>query len=178
MKQCEQTKNLSVLEHGELVHAYYKDLIDHLQNQKELKFCWRIPDWCTEDLLQYLLPTDLVKEYQIYHDCGKPFCKTIVDGKQHFPNHAEISFKIWKEVGGSEEAANLMLMDMDIHLLKPDQVQEFSQREEAVTLLLTGLCELHTNASMFGGICSDNFKIKWKRLNQRGKSIIFKIRER
>jgi len=62
-------------------------------------------------------------------------------------------------------------MDMDIHLLKDVGVNDFAQKEEAATLLLTGLAEIHSNAEMFGGIESTSFKIKWKQINKRGKKI-------
>ena len=63
-------------------------------------------------------------------------------------------------------------MDMDIHLLKADGIEEFASRPEAATLLLTSLAEIHSNAAMFGGIDSTSFKIKWKHINKRGKKII------
>jgi hypothetical protein len=65
---------------------------------------------------------------------------------------------------------------MDIHLLKADGVEEFSQRKEAISLILTGLAELHSNAAMFGGIESVSFKIKWKNLNKRGRQVLDRIR--
>jgi hypothetical protein len=42
-------------------------------------------------------------------------------------------------------------------------------------LLLTGLCELHSNAQMFGGIDSTSFKIKFKQLERLGKKVIERI---
>ena len=63
-------------------------------------------------------------------------------------------------------------MDMDIHTLKSKNIQEFTGRSEAVPLLITGLCEVHANASMFGGIESTLFKIKWKQISRRGKKIL------
>jgi hypothetical protein len=44
--------------------------------------------------------------------------------------------------------------------------------------LLTGLCEIHSNARMFGGIESTGFKIKWKHLDKMGKRIIERIRSK
>lgn len=41
---------------------------------------------------------------------------------------------------------------MDVHLLKADGVESFSKNPYALTLLLTGLAEIHSNANMFGGL--------------------------
>ncbi|MNC77597.1 hypothetical protein D3C75_1295840 [compost metagenome] len=61
---------------------------------------------------------------------------------------------------------------MDIHLLKDEGIAEFAKRQEAATLLLTGLAEVHSNARMFGGLDSTSFKIKWKHIDKRGKKIV------
>jgi hypothetical protein len=61
------------------------------------------------------------------------------EGRQHFPNHAQASEELWRSIGGNEEVATLIGMDMDIHLLKGDQVEAFASRKEAATLLLAGL---------------------------------------
>jgi hypothetical protein len=106
------------------------------------------------------------------HDCGKPFCLTIdEEGRKHFPNHAQISYDVFKSLFEDGLAAELILHDMDIHLLKADGVEEFAKRPNALTHLLIGLSELHSNARMFGGIDSTSFKIKYKALDSRGKQI-------
>jgi hypothetical protein len=66
-------------------------------------------------------------------------------------------------------------MDMDIHLLKDAGVAEFAKRPQARALLLTGLAEIHANASMFGGFESIGFKSKWKQIDRRGKAILREI---
>lgn len=91
------------------------------------------------------------------------------EGKKHFENHAEISAKIWAEAGGTELECRLMALDMDAHIIRADQYAEFCSRPEAMTLLITALCEIHANAEMFGGLDSTSFKIKWKRLDKLGK---------
>lgn len=106
-------------------------------------------------------------------NCGKPFCRTVdEDGRQHFPDHAAVSARIWREAGGSAEVEHLIEQDMDVHLLKAEGVEEFAQRPYATALLLTGLSELHANASMFGGVESVSFKIKAKNLLKRGRQIL------
>ena len=71
----------------------------------------------------------------------------------------------------NEIEAKLVRCDMDIHLLKADGVEEFCKNPLAITLLLTGLAEIHSNDSMFGGLNSVSFLIKKKSLTQRGKQI-------
>jgi uncharacterized protein YlaN (UPF0358 family) len=180
MKNCEQTKGQSVLEHGISVKNYLFDLINHLRNGDELKYNWILPDWIYsyKDLIMSSLPDDTTLElYTKYHDCGKPFCLTIDDdGKRHFSNHAEVSYQIFKQIFNNDVAAQLILHDMDIHLLKSDGVDEFCKNPFAITLLLTGLSEVHSNSQMFGGTDSVSFKIKWKSINQRGKQILNKLK--
>ena len=61
---------------------------------------------------------------------------------------------------------------MEIHTIKDKDVKEFIRDPRtAVTLLLVGLAEVHSNAQMFGGIESDSFKIKYKQIAKRGKAI-------
>ena len=108
-----------------------------------------------------------------FHDCGKPFCLIIdSDGKRHFPNHAEVSAFYFNQVFDNQVASDLIRRDMDIHLLKSDGVDSFSREPHALTLLLTGLAEVHSNSQIFGGLDSTSFKIKHKSITQRGKQKI------
>jgi len=176
MKKCEQTKGLSVLDHGFSVKNYLFDIINHLRTGDKLKYDWVLPDWLytNKDLILSSLPDDkTIKLYTVFHDCGKPFCLTIdSDGKRHFPNHAEVSYQIFKQIFNNDVAAELIRHDMDIHLLKSTGVDEFCKNPYAITLLLTGLAEVHSNAKLFGGLDSTSFKIKFKSINQRGKQIL------
>lgn len=181
MKDCEQTKGQSVLQHGESVKNYLFDLLNHLRFDTDLKYDWMLPEWVYEnkDFILNSLPFDQTLElYTTYHDCGKPFCITIDDGKRHFPNHAEVSYQIFTQVFNDSIAADLIRHDMDIHLLKSDGVSDFCQNPYALTLLITGLSEIHSNASMFGGTNSTSFKIKHKCITQRGKQIINQLKNK
>lgn len=188
MKNCPQTKTANVLEHGISVHDYFCDLYYHLKDNTELKYQWRLPSWVEphkSTLLEGLLDFDTLKTYQIYHDCGKPYCRYVDDeGKQHFPDHASVSKEVFSKLGHLlghnvqvEQISQLIGMDMDIHLLKNDGVPEFTSRKEAISLLLTGLAELHSNANMFGSTQSTSFKIKFKSIEKRGKAILKLITE-
>lgn len=62
-------------------------------------------------------------------------------------------------------------MDMDVHTLKGDAINEFIQRPEAPSLILAGLAEIHSNAQWLQQLDSDQFKIKWKRISRLGQKI-------
>jgi len=176
MKNTEQMTGLSVFEHGVSVNNKFIELYDYLYNGKELVSDWKLPEWVESNkelIKDKLLLLDIINEYQIYHDCGKPYCMEVdSDGRRHFPDHANKSYEIWTQTGGNKQVGELIRMDMDIHLLKDIGVLEFSAKTESITLLMTGLCEVHANADMFGGIESTSFKIKMKQINKRGKAIL------
>jgi hypothetical protein len=176
MKSCEQTKGMSVYEHGVSVKNYLFDLINHLRDKTPLNYEWKLPDWIyvNSEFILFQLPDDKTLElYTIYHDCGKWACLEVDEGgKRHFPNHAEKSYEIFSKLFKNKIAAMLVKHDMDIHLLKSDGVEAFCNNPYAITLLLTGLAEIHSNASIFGGLDSTSFKIKLKNITQRGKQIL------
>lgn len=181
MESCYQFKTQSVAEHGRSVARYYLDLIQHLEDSKPLQYEWKIPDWArSRTLLNRILPFKNIIIYLIYHDCGKPYCRIVdEDGKQHFPDHARVSQEVFEHVRKTHQFSDnddliskLIREDMDIHLLKADGVEEFSQRDTAATQLLAGLAELHSNATMFGGMDSIGFKSKYRNLDRRGKAIL------
>lgn len=178
MQHCLQAKDQSVYQHGISVKEHLFQLIEFLDTGKIIGD-WKIPDWLFEyraQLRDKLLSKDILEEYATFHDCGKPYCLTIDEnGKRHFPDHAEASYQTWLSVGGSTQAARLMRMDMMIHTMKAADIDEFIIHPEAITLLLTGLAEVHSNAKMFGGLDSDSFKIKWSQINKRGKVICSKL---
>lgn len=178
MQACEQTKGQSVYQHGISVKEHIFQLIEYLKTG-QISGDWRLPEWLSEyrqQILSVLLPQDIIEEYATYHDCGKPYCKSIDEnGRPHFTDHANVSYETWLRVGGSREAAKLMKMDMIIHTMKACDIDEFITHPEACTLLLAGLAEVHSNAKMFGGMDSTSFKIKWNQINKRGKAICQKL---
>lgn len=182
MQNCEQTKGQTLFDHGVSVKNHLFDLINHLRFGDELLYVWRLPDWVMDNKNCILcsLPSDeTLMLYTTYHDAGKWACLEVDEnGRRHFPNHAEVSYEYFKKVFDNDVAAELILHDMDIHLLKAVGVEEFSKNPHALTLLLTGLAEIHSNSRMFGGMESTSFKIKWKSINQRCKQIIKLIKER
>jgi len=177
MAACEQTKGMSVLEHGQLVSEYYRDLVNHLEKEAPLKYQWRIPEWVylhKELILSELLDNNTMGRYHVHHDCGKPYCKTVdEEGKHHFVDHANVSYEVWNQLFPDDKMVSMLIKsDMDIHCLKGEQVREFAMRSEPISLIMTGLSEIHANASMFGGIESTSFKIKWKQIDKRGRQVL------
>lgn len=187
MKETPQTNSQSVWEHGVSVQEYLFDLLDHLREDKPLKNEWRIPEWVYEQkefLLENLPSDETLSLYTLYHDCGKPFCITYDDeGRRHFPDHAEVSYKIFNQHFNDPIAAELIRRDMDFHLLKADTLKQFSEYKYCAALILTGLSELHSNAKMFAKgeedpLNSIGFKIKWKNSNKRGKQVLSLLRDK
>jgi hypothetical protein len=173
MKRCEQFPGMSVLDHGRDVFARYLDLIS-----PESKLRWKLPDWI--DALKPLqLPLETMRLYLIYHDCGKPFCRTEdAEGRQHFTNHAQISHDTWMQYAETEEdrqIGKLILHDMDAHTLRGDAINEFIKRPEAPSLIFAALAEIHSNAAWLNQLDSDKFKMMWKRIDKIGKRLVADI---
>lgn len=177
-----QMEGMSIYQHGEMVRDYFIDLLDHLEHGTQLKYEWRMPSWLMENrevIITKLLDRETLAAYHLYHDCGKPACLTYdEEGRRRFPNHAAQSYLTWGRHSDNRQIGKLILMDMDIHLLKAEGVEEFASRPEAISLLLTGMAEVHANAAMFGGIESTSFKIKAKHIEKRGKQILCLINQK
>jgi hypothetical protein len=175
MLDCEQTQGQSVYQHGESVKKHFLQVIDHLNKGTPLEG-WRIPKWLENRELISLHDLETISQYTLYHDCGKPYCRSVDgEGKVHFYNHAQTSSEVWLEVGGCETVSRLIRDDMVIHTASADEINlklktDWS-KEDAFTLLIAALSEVHSNAKMFGGIESNSFKSKWKKVNQRGNQI-------
>ena len=100
-----QTSGISVMQHGEIVWARLQELLNFLEGQ-ELQGQWRFPSWLLEfkqEIRNKLLSKEILKQYTIYHDCGKPFCRIVdADGKQHFPEHAQKSHDVYLECAAAD----------------------------------------------------------------------------
>jgi hypothetical protein len=143
--------------HGREVHDWYKKLCADPTLTGDAK----IIAWFEE-----YVPADL-KQYHFFHDCGKPFCQTIDEnGKEHYPNHSEMSAKKYIEMFGSGPVADMILHDMDFHTKRGDDLVNTWRLSFADHLYATAWAEIFANAELFGGRESDSFKIKRKRLIQ------------
>jgi len=178
MKKCEQFKGMNVLEHGEGVVDWFNDLYPNAIHQTPYRKIWRMPKWVhNKTLTSRLLPLNILNVYQLYHDIGKPYCRTVDEaGRQHFPNHAEVSKKVWNEV--SEDSAEsrivgeLIGMDMMCHTVRGEELLAFAKHPYAPSLLFTALAEVHSNAAFLEATDSDGFKIKLKQLDKVAKAIL------
>lgn len=107
--------------------------------------------------------------YLRQHDIGKVI--TLVrdaQGRCHFPGHAAASARLWRDLGGSDQEARLMELDMVLHTRSAEEALALVPSELLPSLLLATYAELLSNAdSIFGGLESDSFKMKLKALNKR-----------
>jgi len=168
MQAGTQTKGISFWEHGSLVAARFRDLMN-----TEPNMTWRLPSWFTENadwIRETLAPDfDIISTYQLWHDLSKPLCRVVDEaGRAHYPDHALVGERIWLSLGGDAAIGRLIGRDMDMHTMKPSMAESYKHLDIALILLTTALCELHANASMFGGAESDSFKIKFKNLERLG----------
>lgn len=141
---------------------------------------FKLPDWYDtykSEIYSNLHKFKTIKHYNLWHDISKPWVKTIDEnGKVHYPDHANKSADMFLEyeyIRNDETIARLIRYDMAFHTLKFEEILDLKLSiQDTCTLLITALAELHSNAKMFGGMDSDSFKIKWKRLNKLGKKIL------
>lgn len=184
MIDTDQTQGQNILEHGTNVWSYTKKILN-----KDL-INIKVPTWLIENydlILENLFDYDIIKLYNVYHDCGKPYCKVIKDEKVHFPNHAEISSEIFKniffefmDVEKLNVISELIKNDMILHTSTSDDIKNIIcstkfPKKFACTLLVTALSELNSNSKLFGGTDSISFKMKWKKLDRRGKMLLKEV---
>ncbi len=131
-----------------------------------------IPDWLDISRLTDGLDVNLIRNYAILHDCGKPACLVIgEDGRRHFPDHASVSGKLAEQMGCSNDVKWLITNDMWMHTCSSDEVHAaVLHRHDLVRIqILVALAEIHANATMFGGVQTTSFKIKYKHVAKRSK---------
>ena len=178
MLKCQQTETQTVYQHGQSVKNFLFDILNHIRNNDEMEYQWKFPEWFnlySNQIIENIYSDDILTKYTIFHDIGKYYVKTIDEqGKVHFPNHAEVSEQIWNLFSEDKLVGKLIGMDMLIHTAKSEEIQSYLEKEDKSTilsLLLVSLCELHSNAKLFGGFENSSFKIKHKSLSRRGLQI-------
>lgn len=157
MSECWQTPTQNMLQHGQAVHDAYIALVTDIPEHLN----WLNPT-----------PPEKLRQYHLYHDCGKHHALTIEDGKRRYPNHAECSYRQYLEIFPDDTfSAELVLHDMDFHTMKGAELIELCKQPYAKDLYLTAWAELEANSKMFGGHETESYKIKRSRLIQAGKKL-------
>jgi hypothetical protein len=91
MQAGRQTVGISYWEHGELVAARFRDLMN-----PNPSMTWKLPKFFEENSTwiraELQVDFELISTYQTWHDLGKPYCRVEdSEGKIHYPEHATIS---------------------------------------------------------------------------------------
>lgn len=176
MRNCMQSSTQNMLQHGFSVwkHTYQLLKFDDQTN-------FRLPQWYIKYkslLLENIHSFKTIKHYTLFHDAGKPFSLEIDEmGKKHFPDHANVSADVFKKyIRDDETIIRLIKNDMIMHAKKYDEIISMKLSiKDISTHLIVALAELHANAELFGGIESESFKIKFKRLEKLGKKLCYQL---
>lgn len=180
MKNTYQYKSelvkIDMIEHGQMVNNEYCKLLKSLKHNILSHDLIHLNKENIQWLLDNQYDTILMRHYHIYHDCGKPFCLEIVNGKNHYPNHAKISTEIHKQYFDISIANQLIEFDMNFHNLKSESLDLWLNENKLnnkllASLYLTAWAELFANSILFGGKETDSFKIKKKQLIKAGKKL-------
>jgi hypothetical protein len=143
-------------DHGLAVNHWYNSLLE----SPDILGCHPVIDWFNS-----YVPIEGIELYHINHDCGKPYCiEYDADGKAHYPNHSEVSYKVFLERYDEPEFAEMIRHDMGFHKLKGEELEQHCKLPFADHLYATAWAELFANAEIFGGFESESFKIKKKKL--------------
>ena len=181
MKNCYQFKNQNMIEHGLLVRKHHKQIIKdlhHSTNQYELPDELRAH---SKQFLKHQYNNHILSYYQLYHDCGKPFCLEIDDdGKRRYPKHEEVSAKVFSDAFSKtkhcDKISTLIANDMIFHKENMTDIDAFLEacddKRLVYSLILTSFAELYANKSMFDDNNQTSFKIKYKKLHRVVKKII------
>ncbi len=175
MRNTEQTPGQSILQHGLSVWKHTNKLLSKNYDG------FRLPQWWEQYETQIhanLHEYKLIRSYTTFHDIGKPFCLEIdSEGKRHFPNHAQKSKEIWDSLfPDRKDISKLIEHDMAMHTMYIEYILSLGlSNKDLCTLIISSLAELHSNASMFGGIYSTSFKIKFKKWSKTANRICEKL---
>lgn len=110
--------------------------------------------------------------YHTFHDCGKPLVRTVdSEGKQHFPNHSEKSYEVFREVFKDNVNVDIISKfirsDMTYHSYSMENIELFikdNSKQFCISLWLTSFAEIYANKEMFDIDNQTSFKIKYKKL--------------
>lgn len=162
----------TILEHGLQVNNYFKLLIDELEGKRQSNYLPNFVLKRKEKILKtYYKHRKSIHLYLVFHDCGKPFCKTKLNNKTHFYNHENISYEIFQSVFDNPIASHLIKNDMLLHKARANNVLELSHVYLIDILCLAYIAEIYANKEIFGGEFSESFKIKKKQMESKIKKL-------
>lgn len=169
MNSTFQFQNQTILQHGQSVHEHFKKILEALEskNYETYTFPKNLVDrW--PQIKKKLYHIDVLQQYHIYHDCGKPYCCTIDWlGKRHFPNHSQVSYETYSKVFSDDIVAKLIKHDMIFHSGSMEQIDSFINQNDKrflFSLWMTSLAEIYSNSAMFAADNQDSFKKKYAKL--------------
>ncbi len=184
MRETPQGRQSDAWRHGRSAEQWYRLfgawLNQGLRPARYLQSSWpvRLPAWFEhyrEALRSAQQPLGHVQQYLLWHDCGKPWAlEREAQGALHYPEHARLSALTWCAFAeGSERnvVAELIEHDMCAHRWTAQDLDWLRGSPLGPTLLVAALAELHCNATLFGGIDSESFRIKASRLERRGRQL-------
>lgn len=151
-----------------MVWEEYKKLID-------ARFVGTFLENYADKLINLQYSDDIIREYAIYHDIGKPDSLVIDEnGKKHYPDHANISANLYEKYNNHNEncdiISSLIRNDMLFHVNNGYEIlSKITNPQHLATLLCASLAELYANKQMFG---EESFKIKYKKLAKKAKLIL------
>lgn len=153
-----QSEQVKWREHGEQVSAWYVRITaqpDAYFGNDPLLSRW-FTAYQPEDLRPYHLNHDIAKPFSQHHD---------ENGKAHYgQDHSLKSSVLYSMLFGEDRFSQMIANDMAFHTARADTIESVWQLPDAQHLYATAWAELYANATMFGGLNSDSFKIKKKRL--------------
>lgn len=158
-----------MLQHGLMVNQCYQKLL-----KRDASMMQHLGKDLLEKCLSYQHDPILMRHYHIYHDCGKPDCHSQDEKGTHYHGHEDMSAIIHAKHFDCQEATQLIANDMIFHKSNSTQLNEWlSQKDKTFiySLYLTAWAEIFANCQMFGGVESEGFKIKKKRLLKHFKII-------
>lgn len=187
MKTTNQTEGQTVYQHGKDVSERQKELFEYFLYDIALKNQYRNSIIFRDLNIKLLIKKNIeskklwkIYTYGLYHDCGKYLCQNRDEKGQHFPNHENVSYKLWMEEEKDEFIGELIKNDMIIHRsnkIELEQNIKNMDKDKKLILIITSIAEIHSNAEMFGGINTENFKIKFGKLEKNIKTIIKSLDE-
>ncbi len=166
MQKTLQFSHMNILQHGQDVHQWYLNIKKNINlfSEKSQKILTMIQHPNVD--------IDLIEQYHVFHDIGKPYCLKHIDGKSSFPEHAQCSHQIFSQYCDHPLINDCILFDMLLHQSTCEEIKIWKNQHQHLDyyhdlsslLSMTTIAELHSNSLMFGGFESSSFKIKEKKI--------------